>query len=67
MNGKTAKKLRKIIYGKEKEEPVQDRGYIEIFGGQLVSTDNRRKYKQIKKVYKHYKRIGRTLEVINAN
>ena len=67
MNGKTAKKIRKMIYNGEKEEPVKDRGYIELFGGQFVSTDNRRKYKIAKKAYKHFKRTGRILDEVKYN
>lgn len=63
MNGKKAKKIRKAIYQGEKEEPVQDRGYTELFGGMFVSTGNRRKYKIAKRIYKEFKTIGETLEL----
>ena len=67
MNSGTAKKLRKSVYKGEKEEPVQDRGYVELFGGTLVSTGNRRIYKQLKKEYKHFKQTGRVLNEVKSN
>jgi len=63
MNGRTAKKIRKATYKGEKEEPCNERGYTELFGGVIVSTGNRRKYKIAKKIYKEFKAIGDTLEV----
>jgi len=56
MRAKVAKAIRKSIYQGEKEEPIKDRGYIEIFGGTFVSTEKRRKYKLAKKKYKELKR-----------
>jgi len=58
MNGKVAKKIRKIVYQGEKEEPVNYRGYVEQFGGVFVSTGKRRKYQAAKKDYKHFKKFG---------
>jgi len=58
MNGKVAKKIRKLVYQGEKEEPVQDRGYIEQFGGIFVCTGKRREYQAAKKDYKHFKNLG---------
>ena len=58
MNGRVAKKIRKEIYGNEKEEPVIHRGYTEVFGGTYVSTDKRRLYLKAKKAYKEFKRTG---------
>ena len=59
MNGRVAKKIRKKIYGNEKEEPVQYRGYIEQLGGTFVSTDKRRQYIKAKQAYKEFKRTGK--------
>ena len=58
MNGRVAKKIRKEIYGNEKEEPIQHRAYVEQFGGALVSTEKRRLYIKAKKAYKEFKRTG---------
>ena len=57
MNSKIAKKLRKAIYKGEKEEPVHDRGYVELLGGTLLVTGNRRLYQQMKSEYTRTKRL----------
>lgn len=59
MRAKVAKAIRKSIYQGEKEEPVKDRGYIEVFGGTFLSTEKRRKYTLAKKEYKHLKHSGK--------
>jgi hypothetical protein len=62
MNGRVAKKIRKEIYGNEKEEPVNYRGYTEVFGGTFVSTNERRLYLKAKKAYKEFKKTGKLPE-----
>ena len=57
MNNKVAKKIRKAIYNKEKEEPTHDRGYTELFGGIIVVAGKRSLYKKAKKEYMHMKRL----------
>lgn len=59
MNGKTAKKIRRAIYQGEKEEPCNERGYTELFGGIIVSTGKRRLYLAAKKDYKRLKKLGK--------
>jgi hypothetical protein len=51
MNGRVAKRIRKQIYGNKKRELVTERGYVELFGGTLVSTGKRKEYILAKKNY----------------
>jgi len=57
MNGKKAKKIRKLIYGKEKES-VQDRAYTELLGGTFVAVEERRAYKDAKKKFKKHLKVS---------
>lgn len=59
MNGKRAKQIRKVVYQGEKEEPVHERGYSELFGGTIVSTGTRAEYQRIKKDYKRLRQQGK--------